>query len=221
VGDNGWGTRTFWTTAIDDSDVTVQFAAGKAEMRVDNLSVPDYLTRPIALGSQWQTAFNPGVVSFDVVWSTPITRRLNVPNGTLGNNYAGEYVENQASVTWSGTNLATGFTFTSNPGTLATSSFDGGFVELGHEGNGIFGPASTDSAAVARSLVSTTASPASTGTPLAPPLQLAVGHAATPTSSSPAIQLAPGLVLPPAGAAHPLAIDQLFADLSGALSETI
>jgi hypothetical protein len=221
VGDNGWGTRTFWTTAIDDSDVTVQFAAGKAEMRVDNLSVPDYLTRPIALGSQWQTAFNPGVVSFDVVWSTPITRRLNVPNGTLGNNYAGEYVENQASVTWSGTNLATGFTFTSNPGTLATSSFDGGFVELGHEGNGIFGPASTDSAAVARSLVAVPAGPGSSAIPLAPPLELSGGAAATATSTVQVSQPAPGLVPPPAGAAHPPAIDQLFADLSGALSETI
>jgi hypothetical protein len=61
-----------------------------------------------------------------------------VLNGTLGNNYAGNYVENAVTVTWSGKNLATGFAFTSNPGTLATSSFDGGFAELGHERNGSF-----------------------------------------------------------------------------------
>jgi hypothetical protein len=98
---------------------------------------------------------------------------------------------------------------------LATSSFDGGFVELGHEGNGIFGPASTDTAAVAGSLAASTASPASTGIPLAPPLQLAVGDAATPTSSSPAIQPAPGPVQPPAGAAQAPVVDQFFADLGG------
>jgi hypothetical protein len=78
------------------------------------------------------------VVSFDVVWSGPITRRVSVLDGTLGNQYAGEYVENQATVTWSGTNLKTGFSFTANPGTLATSSVDGGFAELGHERNGSF-----------------------------------------------------------------------------------
>ena len=140
VGSNGFGTRTFWTAAIPDSDVTVQFGAGTAEMRVDNLALGDFGTKANALGKNWQTASDPAVVSFDVVWSGPITRRLSVLNGTLGNHYAGDYVENQATVTWSGTNLKTGFMFTSNPGTRATSSFDGGFVELGHEQNGSFFP---------------------------------------------------------------------------------
>ena len=140
VGSNGFGTRTFWTAAIPDSDVTVHFGAGTAEMRVDNLALGDFGTKANALGKNWQTASDPAVVSFDVVWSGPITRRLSVPNGTLGNHYAGDYVENQATVTWTGTNLKTGFNFTSNPGTRATSSFDGGFVELGHEQNGSFFP---------------------------------------------------------------------------------
>jgi len=120
--------------------VAVQFAAGKAEMRVDNLPIRDYHNIANGLGPNWQTAFNPAVVSFDVVWSGPITRRVDVLDGTLGNNYAGNYVENQVTVTWSGTNLTEGFTFTANPGTLATSSVDGGFAELGHESNGIFFP---------------------------------------------------------------------------------
>jgi hypothetical protein len=140
VGSNGFGTRTFWTVAIPDSDVAVQFGAGKAEMRVDNLALPDFGTKATALGKNWQTAGDPAMVSFDVVWSGPITRRLSVLDGTQGNHYAGEYVENQVTVTWSGTNLKTGFNFTSNPGTLATSSFDGGFAELGHERNGSFFP---------------------------------------------------------------------------------
>jgi hypothetical protein len=138
VGSNGFGTRTFWTAAIDDSDVAVQFAAGKAEMRVDNLSLADYGNLANATGANFQTAFDPAVVSFDVVWDRPITRRVSVPDGTLGNHYAGEYVEDQVTVTWSGTNLATGFSFTSNPGTFATSFHDGGFAELGHERNGTF-----------------------------------------------------------------------------------
>jgi hypothetical protein len=109
-------------------------------MRVDNLASRDYHNAANSLGPDWQTAFDPAEVSFDVVWSRPITRRLHVGDGTLGNNYAGQYVENQVTVTWSGTNLAEGFTFTANPGTFATSVVDGGFAELGHEHNGIFDP---------------------------------------------------------------------------------
>jgi hypothetical protein len=108
-------------------------------MRVDNLAIRDYHNAANAFGKNtFATAFDPAVVSFDVVWSTPITRRVHVGDGTLGNNYAGEYVENQVTVTWSGTNLKEGFTFTANPGTFATSAVDGGFAELGHERNGIF-----------------------------------------------------------------------------------
>jgi hypothetical protein len=138
VGSNGFGTRTFWTTAIDGSDVAVQFAAGKAEMRVEDLSLGDYGNLANATGANFETADVPAVVSFDVVWDRPITRRVSVPDGTLGNHYAGDYVENQVTVTWSGTNLATGFSFTANPGTFATSFHDGGFAELGHERNGTF-----------------------------------------------------------------------------------
>jgi hypothetical protein len=108
-------------------------------MRVDNLATRDYHTGANALGKDtFETAFDPAVVSFDVVWSGPITRRVHVRDGTLGNHYAGEYVENQVTVTWSGTNLKEGFTFTANPGTFATSVVDEGFAELGHERNGIF-----------------------------------------------------------------------------------
>src|SRR5262249_49605373 len=85
-----------------------------------------------------------------------ISRRVSVPDGTLGNNYAGNYVENQVTVNWSGKNLATGFSFTANPGTFATSAVDGGFAELGQERNGIFDAGATASA-----------TPASTGTMIA------------------------------------------------------
>jgi hypothetical protein len=154
VGSNGFGTRTFWTVAIPEDDVEVHLGAGRAEMEVENLHLGDYGNLANATGANFQTAFDPAVVSFDVVWDRPITRRVSVPDGTLGNHYAGEYVEDQVTVTWSGKNLATGFSFTSNPGTFATSSFDGGFAELGHERNGaFFGEGGDDDAAsLARAL---------------------------------------------------------------------
>jgi hypothetical protein len=138
VGGNGFGTRTFWTVAIPDSAVQVNFGAGRAEMRVSNLAMDDYGKIPTALGPAWQTAFDPATVSFDVVWSGPVTRRLSVTNGSNGDQFAGDYVEDQATVTWSGTNNATGFSFTANPGDFSTSAPGRAFAELGHEGNGIF-----------------------------------------------------------------------------------
>ena len=67
--------------AIPDSDVQVHFGAGTAEMHVRNLALDDYGKIPTALGPQWQTAFDPAIVSFDVVWSGPITRAVSVTNG--------------------------------------------------------------------------------------------------------------------------------------------
>jgi hypothetical protein len=205
VGSNGFGTRTFWTAAIPDDDVEVHFAAGKAEMRVHNLHLADYGTLANATGANFQTAFDPAVVSFDVVWSGPITRRVHVRDGTLGNNYAGEYVENQVTVSWSGKNLATGFSFTSNPGTFATSFRDGGFAELGHERNGIFARSDEDAegdsghqgddqgghAAVARDALAAT--PAGQGQPI------------QPASARDGLSV---------GEAHLRALDEVFADLA-------
>jgi PEP-CTERM motif-containing protein len=136
VGGNGFGTRTFWTTAIPPNDLTVQFAAGEAEMKVQNLVLDDFGTIPNALGHNWQTNFDPAVVSFDVVWSGPATRGVTFTDSTDGDQFTGSFVENQVTVTWSGTNQTTGFSFTANPGTFATSAVDGGFALLGLEQNG-------------------------------------------------------------------------------------
>jgi hypothetical protein len=137
VGGNGFGTRLFWTTAIPDDDVEVHFAAGKAELHVTNLALKDYPKIPIALGPQWRTAFVPATISFDVVWNRPVTRRVTVHDGNNGDRFAGEFLENDATVTWSARN-ADGFRFTANPGNLSTSIPGGAFVELGHERNGRF-----------------------------------------------------------------------------------
>jgi hypothetical protein len=206
VGSNGFGTRTFWTAAIPDHDVEVQFAAGKAEMRVANLHLADYGNLANATGKDFQTAFDPAVVSFDVVWSRPITRQVNVRDGTLGNNYAGEYVENQVTVSWSGKNLATGFSFTSNPGTFATSSFDGGFAELGKERNGIFARSAEDD-----QVDSGHQGDDQKGNP-------AVARdapAATPAGKDQLIQPASAPAWLSVGAAHRRALDGVFTDLEG------
>jgi hypothetical protein len=210
--------------------VSVHFAAGKAEMIVNNLAIEDYHFLANAIGPNFNndSADDPAVVSFDVVWSGPITRRVSVADGTLGDTYAGNFVESQVSVTWSGTNLATGFSFAANPGTFATSIFDGGFAELGKEQNGIFfDSSSTDTASHAladavltHTLVAVPANSASTGIALVTPPSVA-GPASFTVASKQAVQAAPDVAPPPSGEAHAQAIDQLFADLSGGLSKTL
>jgi hypothetical protein len=123
-------------------------------MSVTNLAVDDYGKIPIALGPNFEAADQPAVVSFDVVWGSPITRSLSVTDNTHLDHFTGEYLENQATVTWSGTNLATGFSFTANPGDLSTSAPGRGFAEIGQEQNGIFfSPDSSTDSALARTLV--------------------------------------------------------------------
>lgn len=158
---NGFGTRVFWTAVIPDSDVQVHPGAGDAELHVRNLDVLDYaadgFASIVSIGPQWQTAYVPATVSFDVVWSGPVTRRVNVKD--TANDFAGEFNENQATVTWSAKSNS-GFSFTSNPGNFSTSLPEvpgvngvtaplNFFAELGHEGNGIFFPGGGGAAAPA------------------------------------------------------------------------
>jgi hypothetical protein len=105
-------------------------------MHVSNLAMDDYFKLPNALADGPEV---DATASFDVVWSGPVTRRLNVPDGTNGDQFAGEFVENQATVTWSGSNEL-GFRFTANPGDFSTTVRGRAFAELGHERNGIFDP---------------------------------------------------------------------------------
>jgi hypothetical protein len=109
-------------------------------MHVSNLAILDYPKIPDALGPNWQTASVPATISIDVVWDGPVTRRVNIQGGTNGDHFAGEFEQNQVTVTWSGAN-ASGFSFTGNPGTLATTTIPGfAFAEVGHMASGIFAP---------------------------------------------------------------------------------
>jgi hypothetical protein len=130
--------------AIPDEDVTVNLGAGRAEMKVENLPLDDYFTKANAFGANFETADVPATASFDVVWSSPVTRRLDFQDTTHIDQFGGEYVEDQVSVTWSASN-ANGFSFTANPGTFSTSF--NAFAELAHEQNGTFFRSDRDSAA--------------------------------------------------------------------------
>jgi hypothetical protein len=144
AGGNNFGTRVFWTAVVPDDDVRVDPAVGTAQMHVRNLAALDYPEDfgSGSLGPNWQTAYVPATVSFDVVWRHPVTRLVTVNDST--DQFAGTFAENQATVIWSAQS-ASGFRFDSLPGSRATSTpgtpditttyF---FAQVGHERNGIF-----------------------------------------------------------------------------------
>ena len=149
--------------AIPDEDVTVNLGAGRAEMKVENLALDDYFTKANAFGANFESADVPATASFDVLWSSPVTRRLDFQDTTHIDQFGGEYVEDQVSVTWSASN-ANGFSFTANPGTFPTSF--NAFAELAHEQNGTF--FSPDGASAA-ALVQSSGARAAQGRTLVPP----------------------------------------------------
>jgi hypothetical protein len=69
-------------------------------------------------------------VTYEIVWSDPITRDITVRDTTNG--FAGRFLENHASMTWSASQV--GFSFVSDAPETSTSVF----AELGRERNGIF-----------------------------------------------------------------------------------
>ncbi len=168
---------------IPDSDVQVNPGAGTAEMHITDLPLLDYPKIPIALGPQWQTAFIPATLSLDVVWNGPVTQRVNVQNGTNGDHFAGEFAEDQATVTWSARNAA-GFSFTANPGTLATTTIPGfAFAEVGHEQNGIFAPQSSVTGNTLGQASATPALPSANGA--GNPLPASLAFSAAPPQAGP------------------------------------
>ncbi len=127
---NAAGDRTFWTVAVPAASILQDNpGAGQAEMQVSNLALEDYFT----LGNAFKDGPSvPATVSFDVVWTGDVTRRVNVNDAANG--FAGEFAETPATITWSASE--NGFTFTSNAASTSTSVF----AEVGHERNGIFFP---------------------------------------------------------------------------------
>jgi hypothetical protein len=134
--------------------VQVNPGAGRAELHIRNLPELDYYspggTGDLAsLGPTWQSGYFDALVNIDVVWNGPVTRRVDVRDAANG--FAGQFNENQATVTWSASSNS-GFNFTSNPGNFSTSDPEvpgvsgvtaplNFFAEVAKERNGVFFPA--------------------------------------------------------------------------------
>src|SRR5262249_42993560 len=96
-GGNNFGTRVFWTAVVPDGDVQVDPVAGTAQMHVHNLAALDYPEDFAngSLGPNWQTAYVPATVSFDVTWHRPVSRQVTVSDAT--DQFAGTFDENPAT----------------------------------------------------------------------------------------------------------------------------
>jgi hypothetical protein len=117
----------FWTVRIPSSAVEVNLGAGTARMHITDQHIPDFGSIPNAIGGG---SSDPGIVSYDIRWHG-VKRRRQVHNADF--HVAGLFVDTDASIQWTGHNLATGFTFTSSAaGQHAISA------QLGHERNGVF-----------------------------------------------------------------------------------
>ena len=121
--------NVFWTVVLPNDSVVVNPGSGNAELHVHDLHIEDYFNFPnaAALGPEIDAT-----VSFDVVWSGPVSRTVRVRDAANG--FTGNFKENQATVVFSATEA--GFTFTTDPVSTQTSVF----AEVGHERNGIFFP---------------------------------------------------------------------------------
>jgi hypothetical protein len=129
---NGFGIRVFWIAAIPDGDVKVDLAAGTAELHVRDLSEYDYNNFADSDQTDWQYPQSPAhphgffdaSVSFDVVWNGPATQTDALKDTAHG--FAGTFSQNDATVTWSASSARPAgnshFSFTSNPGNIASSN---------------------------------------------------------------------------------------------------
>jgi len=102
----------------------VNFDDGEASMRAKHLRIRDFFSIPNALSGGSSV---PATVSFDVQWQgggTPVKVR-DEKNG-----FAGEFIENSATIEWSA--KSAGFRFESDEATTNE------FSEIGRERNGVF-----------------------------------------------------------------------------------
>jgi hypothetical protein len=116
----------FWTVAIPESAISVEFAAGKGSFRVSNLDVEDYHDVVNALTDGPSV---PGTVSWDIRWSHALGR---TKIRDVENQFAGDFVQNVAQTAWSGATETA--QFISDPAGTSVNEFS----LLAHERNGAF-----------------------------------------------------------------------------------
>ena len=126
--DSGPAKGLFWTIHIPTTDVHVDLGRATATMRVTNADVEDYHTLKNAL---LDGPSDPASVSFVIRWQG-VNARVEVRDFELG--FAGQFIEDSATVEWSASVPSTGFSFNSDPATTSKTVF----AEIGSERNGVF-----------------------------------------------------------------------------------
>ena len=116
----------FWTVLIPDDAVTVDLAAGTAELHVQSLEMLDSYTIPNNLAGG---PAEPATAGFDLSWSAP-TAVESLVNAEQG--FAGTFLEVTSALQWSAQTAE--FAFVSDPPQTSTSLFS----RIGYEANGVF-----------------------------------------------------------------------------------
>jgi hypothetical protein len=150
---NGYGTRVFWIAKVPDSDLTVNLAAGTAELKVAGIPEYDYNGFLDSDSTDWNydySAAHPhgfynATLDFDIKWNGPVTETDTVKD--TANGFAGTFYQNDATVSWNVSSqrpAGTGhFTFTGDPSNSANSNTivaGTAFNQLAAEKNGVFFP---------------------------------------------------------------------------------
>jgi len=123
----------FWTAALPEDSVEVDFDEGSAEMSASNVHVIDFGNIGNALFGGGPAPI-PATTSFRVRWTSGSGEDEGDvdPVHIADANHAGEFVTNTAQMEWSAT--VGPYHFVSDP--IDTSS--SAFAEIGRERNGIF-----------------------------------------------------------------------------------
>jgi hypothetical protein len=119
-------TGLFWTMAVPEHSVEVDFGKGRAELRVENAQIEDFGS---FLNSLSGGPSEPATVSFEVHWAGRSPRQRVVD--TAGE-MEGQFIRNAATMEWSATTA--NYKFVSQPASTSSSLF----AEIGHERNGAF-----------------------------------------------------------------------------------
>jgi hypothetical protein len=117
----------FWTTGIPGNAVDVHSGSGTASYALSDFSVPDYGN---GFNSLLSGPHDPGVASFDIRWEGHGRSTVQ----TDGETFSYDAIVSSATVEWSGTNLATGTHFVSDPRSTSSSLY----AAVGHMKNGVF-----------------------------------------------------------------------------------
>ena len=116
----------FWTVAVPESSISVNFPAGKASFQVDGLDIEDYhdVVNALLDGPSVEAS-----VSWNIQWAHPLGR-TKIRDVSTG--FAGDFVQNVAQIAWTGQTDSAHFV--SDPASTSVNEFS----LLAHERNGVF-----------------------------------------------------------------------------------